>query len=96
MEIKVAARQIENERGSLCSLVYYLTIELVETPRFCFERYGVRIRDQNGTSACTAPLTSSATEIDELITLLVDNRVTPVTLQDVVTDWTLSKTLSPA
>ena len=45
MEIKVAARQIENERGSLSSLVYYLTIELVETPRFCFERYGVRIRD---------------------------------------------------
>ena len=96
MEIKVAARQIESERGALCSLVYYLTVELAESPQFCLERYGVRIRDQNGSSACTAPLTSSAMEIDELITLLVDNCVTPVTLQDVVADWALSRTLSPA
>lgn len=87
MEIKVATRQIMDERGTPRFLRYYLTIELVESTRFCFERYGVRICDQNGFSSCVPALTSSATEIDELMTVLVENTVTPVTLEDVVQDW---------
>ena len=89
MEIKIATRQFRDEQGLPCSLQYYLTIELVESPHFCFERYGIRIQDQNGSSACAPALTFSAAEIDELMTLLVDNFVTPVTLKDVVEDWML-------
>ena len=43
---------------------------------------------EEGGGAETVPgITPSASRIDELMTLLVDNRVGPVGLRDVIADW---------
>ena len=87
MEIKIATRQCGCEDGRLRLFHYYLTVDLVETDRFCCEDYGVRITEDKGASAAIPSITTSASRIDELMTLLVDNRVGPAGLEDVVADW---------
>ena len=40
-----------------------------------------------GEDTAIPSITTSATRIDELMTLLVDNRVGPAGLSDVIADW---------
>ena len=87
MEIKIATRQCEDARGRARRFHYYLTVDLVETDRFCCEDYGVRITEEHGESAAIPSITTSAVRIDELMTLLVDHQVGPAGLADVVADW---------
>lgn len=62
-------------------------MDLVETERVCWEDYGVRIAEDQGESAVIPSITTSAARIDELMTMLVDHRVGPAGLADVVADW---------
>ena len=87
MELKIATRRCEDDLGAPRLFHYYLTVDQVETPRFACENYGVRIADEAGDEACCPALTTSAARIDELMTLLVDNKVGPAGLADVVEDW---------
>lgn len=87
MELKIATRRCEDALGAPRLFHYYLTVDQVETPRFACENYGVRIAEEAGDQACCPALTTSAARIDELITLLVDNKVGPAGLADVVADW---------
>lgn len=87
MEIKIASRRCGDSMGHLRRFHYFLTVDLVETDRFCCENYGVRITEDQGGSAAIPSITTSASRIDELMTLLVDHRVGPTGLADVVADW---------
>ena len=87
MEYKIATRHCEDARGNPRLFHYYLTVEQVDTPRFSCENYGVRIAEEAGAEACCPSLTTSAARIDQLLTMLVDNRVGPAGLSDVVADW---------
>lgn len=87
MEVKIATRRCKDPQGVSRLFHYYLTVDQVETPRFACENYGVRIAEEAGDEACCPSLTTSAARIDQLITLLVDNKVGPAGLADVVEDW---------
>ena len=87
MEIKIATRQCEDDLGRSRRFHYYLTVDSVETPRFCCENYGVRITEEEGDSTLLPSITTSAMRIDELMTLLVEHQVGPAGLADVVADW---------
>lgn len=87
MEIKIAAQQCEDILGRPHRFHYFLTVDTIETPRFCCEDYGVRISEDGGDSASIPSITTSAMRIDELMTLLVENQVGPTGLADVVADW---------
>lgn len=87
MELMVATRRCVDQEGKQRSFHYYLTVDEVETPGFCCENYGVRVTEEGGGSALIPAITTSAVRIDELMTLLTDNRVGPAGLADVVADW---------
>lgn len=87
MELMVAARHCVDQEGRGHSFHYYLTVDEVETPGFCCENYGVRVAEPGGGSTLIPGITTSAVRIDELLTLLTDNRVGPAGLADVVADW---------
>ena len=87
MEFKIATRQSQDQNGVLHMFHYYLTIDQIHAGAFFCENYGVRISDENGESAAIPSITVSALRMDELMTLLVDNRVSPSGLTDVVMDW---------
>ena len=87
MEIKIASRLCGDGLGQPRRFHYFLTVDLVEADRFCCENYGVRITEDQGDSAAIPSITTSSSRIDELMTLLVDHRVGPAGLADVVADW---------
>lgn len=87
MELKIASRQCADQKGNSRKFHYFLTVDQEESPRFCCENYGVRIAEEDGGDISIPRITTSAARIDELITLLVDNRVGPGGLEDVIADW---------
>ncbi len=87
MELKVATRQCTDDAGKIRRFHYYLTVEQAEGPYMYCENYGVRIEEEGGGAETVPGITPSASRIDELMTLLVDNRVGPVGLRDVISDW---------
>jgi len=87
MEMKIATRHCADQGGKTRCFHYFLTIDQEETPRLFCENYGVRIAEEAGGEAAVPHITTSAARIDELMTLLVDNRVGPAGLSDVVSDW---------
>ena len=87
MELKIAARQCQDQRGAPRLFQYFLTIDQEETPHLFCENYGVRILEEGGDEVSIPAITTSARRIDELMTLLVDNHVGPAGLADIVADW---------
>lgn len=87
MELKIAARQCSDDAGTLHRFHYFLTVEEARSPNLCLENYGVRIAEEGGGDCAVPGVTTSASRIDELMTLLVDNLVGPAGLRDVVDDW---------
>lgn len=67
---------------------YGLLVEDIEVDGFHCESYGMIVTDEIvGESAQCRHVTVNAKEALELLNLLVQNAVTPVTLRDVVEDW---------
>ncbi len=87
MELMVATRRWADEMGLQREFRYYLTAEPVENGPFFCENYGVKIAADCGDDAAVSGITPSAERIDELLSLLVKNEVSPATLSDVVADW---------
>ena len=87
MELQIATRQCTDDQGRQRQFHYYLMVELEETRRFSLENYGVRITEEGGDASAFPALTTSASRIDELVTLLVDHMVGPAGLADVIADW---------
>ncbi len=72
------------------TLVYFVTIDdLTNTAAgIILESYGVGITIcESGESAVISNLTVRGTDILELVNLLADHLVTPVTVCDIVDDW---------
>ena len=87
MELSIATRTVTDEQGKPRRFHYALLIDLIESGSFACEDYGLRIREENGVSSAIPSITTSAIRIDELMTLLVEQKVGPTTLADVVADW---------
>ena len=87
MEFKITSRTITDEQGSPRKFHYSLLVDQIEGGHFACENYGVRITEEGGECASIPGITTSAMRIDELMTLLVEHRVSPTSLTDVVTDW---------
>lgn len=87
MEMKIATRQCADQEGKTRCFHYFLTVNQEETSNFFCENYGVRIAEREGGDVSIPNITTSAARIDELMTLLVDNRVGPAGLADIVADW---------
>ena len=86
-ELKIASRTCRDQAGESRTFHYALTVDTVEGENFCCENYGVRVWEEQGGDETIPDITTSAARIDELMTLLVDNRVGPAGLRDVVDDW---------
>lgn len=87
MDIHIATRSFRDDEGRMRTFHYYLMVEVVEAGTFCCEDYGVRITETPENSSSVPSLTTSAMRIDELMTTLVDNGVSPASLRDVIEDW---------
>ena len=87
MEIKIATRQCLDQKGQQRRFHYYLTIDQERNAPPLLRNYGVRIAEELGDESSLSGVTTSAARIDELMALLVDNRVGPAGLSDVVADW---------
>ena len=87
MELKITSRTVTDEMGKQRRYHYSVLVDQIESGNFACEDYGVRIQEEGGDCAAVASITTSAMRIDELMTLLVENRVGPTTLGDVVADW---------
>jgi hypothetical protein len=87
MEIKITSQQCANESGNVRRFHYFLTVDQVRSGPFFCEDYGIRIAEDDGISVAIPSITTSATRIDELMTLLVDHQVGPAGLEDVLSDW---------
>ena len=87
MEYEIAVGSWRDGQGALRRFHYYLLVETVEAGSFCCENYGVKVSEEGGGSAAVPGITTSAVGIDRLMTLLVDHRVGPAALADVVEDW---------
>ena len=87
MEIHIASRQAACEDGTIRRFQYFLLVDQVDSGSFQCENYGVRIVEEGVGSSAMPGLTTSAVRIDQLMTMLVDNTVGPVGLEDVLRDW---------
>ena len=77
-QVNVASRKWRDAQG--------LIREVAAEPFFC-EDYGVRVWEDGGEDASVPGITVSAQRVDELLSLLVEHRVSPTALADVVADW---------
>ena len=87
MELKIASRSLTDEAGKLRRLHYFLLVDELEVGSFFCEQYGVKIAEEDGDCAQIRGITTSAVRIDELMTTLVEQQVSPTVLEDVVQDW---------
>ena len=62
-------------------------VDELEAGSFFCEQYGVKIAEEDGDCAQIRGITTSAVRIDELMTTLVEQQVSPTVLEDVVQDW---------
>lgn len=87
-ELFLDSRSEEDCAGKTRAFDYAVLIDEVAAGPLAFESYGVKITERGRNNfACVANLTSSASRIEELMTLLIRNIVTPGSLMDVVGDW---------
>ena len=87
MKIKITSRSWTDEAGTPHQFQYYLLSQSIDTGQLCCEDYGVCIEDEQHHVTCIPSITTSATRIDQLISLLVEHLVGPAGLEDVIADW---------
>jgi hypothetical protein len=92
--VDVLKEEIEQTFG--IPIDYYIYVDLkgfvalvdeLEAGSFFCEQYGVKIAEEDGDCAQIRGITTSAVRIDELMTTLVEQQVSPTVLEDVVQDW---------
>ncbi len=78
-----------DEQGEKMKMDYYITVKEIGLERFGLESYGIRIEQtRNGTvsAAQLDDITCSGTEIDLIAHMMQQGAVTPIGLEDVVSD----------
>lgn len=86
-ELTIATRNLEDDFGNSRTFHYAITVDMLDHDTISLENYGVHIWEDSGPSVQVRRITTSATRIDELLTLLVDNLVGPAAAEDVIADW---------
>ena len=86
-QLRIATREWADEAGRLQQVHYYLTIDPVEAGQIFLENYGVCVALEQGEAVAVRGVTTSASRIDELLTLLAEHCVGPAAAADVVSDW---------
>ena len=86
-ELNLTRRTQLDEGGRPRVFCYALLVDEVESGNFFCENYGVRVWEEGGESMSIPGITTSAMRIDQLLTLLIDNKVGPTSLSEVVADW---------
>ena len=79
--------ELIDQAGNTRRFDYSILIGEMDVGAYACESYGVKVAEQGGAQASVENITCSASRIDELMTLLVDNHVGPAGLADVVADW---------
>ena len=87
MKIKITTRRCTDEVGRPHIFHYFLLAQPVDTGGLCCENYGICIEDDQNHTVSIPSITTSATRIDQLMTLLVEHLVGPAGLEDVIADW---------
>ena len=87
MELKIASRFLTDEAGEMRPPPHFLLGGELGAGSFFCEQYGVKIAEEDGDCAQIRGITTSAVRIDELMTTLVEQQVSPTVLEDVVQDW---------
>ncbi len=79
---------VPDSAGRLLSISYSLLIDEVPCGESLFlENYGIRIDISGGDSVSLPGITPLRREIEDLLTLMCRNSVTPSTAMDVTEDW---------
>ena len=86
-ELFLQTLKLPDESGAIRSYDYAILIDEMDVGPYSCESYGIRVAEQGGAEASVPNVTCSAARIDELSNLLLRNGVTPITLQDVLSDW---------
>lgn len=89
-ELPVEPREERGEDGAAHRFEYYVLVDQMEVNGgFACESYGVRVAESGETpeSVSVPNITTSASRIDELVSLLTRNSVGPAGLNDVLADW---------
>lgn len=89
-ELFVETRDERGEDGASHRFEYYVLVDQMEVNGgFACESYGVKVAEPGETSESVSipNITTSASRIDELVSLLIRNSVGPVGLGDVLSDW---------
>ncbi|NLA85983.1 MAG: hypothetical protein GX847_01615 [Clostridiales bacterium] len=88
--MEICRKNIVLGENKVNTLVYFVTIDdLTDTTAgIILESYGVGVTIcESGESSVISNVTFSGTGILELINLLADHLVTPVTVCDIIDDW---------
>lgn len=86
-ELFLQTLKLPDESGAIRSYDYTILIDEMDVGPYACESYGIRVAEQGGAEASAPNVTCSAARIDELSNLLLRSGVTPITFQDVLSDW---------
>lgn len=86
-ELFLKTVELTDQAGTIRRFDYSILIGEMSVGTYACESYGVKVAEQGGEQVCVENITCSASRIDELSSLLTRNCVTPVALNDVVSDW---------
>ena len=86
-ELFLETVELADQTGRVRRYDYSILIGEMDVGAYACESYGIKVAEQDGKQALVENITCSASRIDELMTLLVDNCVGPAGLSDVVADW---------
>lgn len=86
-KIKLFQEQYQGEVGEKGYFSYYLLVEEVEHLGFFCENYGVGIGGNDGTYEEVLGISPQKERIESLLGRLRRNKVSPISLGDVLADW---------
>lgn len=87
-ELFLKSISMEDEQGRTHRFDYSILIDEMDVGPFSCESYGLQVKERESGETCIVPhITTSISRIDELCELVLAGGVTPLTLEDVVSDW---------
>ena len=87
-ELFLKSVTMKDAQGRERTYDYSIIIDEMDVGPFACESYGLQIREQERGEVCVVPhITTSISRIDALCELVLAGGVTPLTLEDVVSDW---------
>ena len=87
MELKIASRFLTDEAGKTAPPPLFSAGGRAGGGELLLRTVRVKIAEEDGDCAQIRGITTSAVRIDELMTTLVEQQVSPTVLEDVVQDW---------